>query len=255
VVWASDTAPQQQPPAGTPSDTLIADQSLTVGQELLSAGGAYKLVLQGDGNLVLYSTSTGGALWASGTAVQNPGQLVMQGDGNLVLYAADGTAYWASGTSLVGRPAPCKLVLQDDGTLNVYDGSGAVMWASNTAQQPQQPGGATKDILAQDQTLKVEQYLLSASSTHKLVLQGDGNLVLYSAGTGAPLWASNTAVQNPGQLVMQGDGNLVLYTAEGTAYWASNTGGAGVQAYRLVLQDTGTAVIYDGGNAQIWAAP
>jgi hypothetical protein len=101
----------------------------------------------------------------------------------------------------------------------------------------------------------MDQYLLSASGAYKLVLQGDGNLVLYSTATGAATWASNTAVQNPGQLVMQGDGNLVLYTVGGTAYWASNTGGVGAQPYRLVLLDTGSAVIYDASNAQIWAAP
>jgi hypothetical protein len=85
-------------------------------------------------------------------------------------------------------------------------------------------------------------------------MQGDGNLVIYNKGTGASIWASNTATPNPGKCVIQGDGNLVLYTAAGAAYWASNSDGKGAAPFKLVLQDSGVANIVDGTGANIWAS-
>ena len=59
------------------------------------------LVNQLDGNVVIYNNgNNGNALWStrtnSGTKCYN---LVMQEDGNLVLYTLDGTAVWNTGTS------------------------------------------------------------------------------------------------------------------------------------------------------------
>jgi hypothetical protein len=78
--------------------------------------------------------------------------------------------------------------------------------------------------------------------------------VIYNKGTGASIWASNTATPNPGQCFIQYDGNLVLYTAAGDAYWASDTTNKGVGPYKLVLQDSGVANIVDGTGANIWAS-
>jgi hypothetical protein len=83
-------------------------------------------------------------------------------------------------------------------------------------------------------------------------LQGDGNLVIYVVATGKAFWASNTANAKPGSCAMQGDGNLVLYSATNVAYWASNTAKKGVAPYKLVLQDTGVANIVDSTGANIW---
>lgn len=57
----------------------------------------YKLVYQGDGNLVLYNTSNWSAVWNSQTS-STAGMTCMQGDGNLVVYAQGGAALWSSGT-------------------------------------------------------------------------------------------------------------------------------------------------------------
>jgi hypothetical protein len=53
--------------------------------------------MQGDGNLVLYST-WGQAFWASGTHVNPGAYMVMQNDCNLVVYNAAGFPLWASNT-------------------------------------------------------------------------------------------------------------------------------------------------------------
>ena len=51
-----------------------------------------------------------------------------------------------------------------------------------------------------------------------MVLQGDGNMVLYTS-DGLALWNSDTHNKDAQFLVMQGDGHLVLYRADGTEVW------------------------------------
>ena len=55
------------------------------------------------------------------------------------------------------------------------------------------------------------------------------------------------------KLVVQGDGNLVLYDANSTALWNSGTNGQGVAPYRLVLQDDHNLVLYDGNDQPLWS--
>lgn len=85
------------------------------------------------------------------------------------------------------------------------------------------------------------------SSTVTLVMQLDGNLVLYPNYAfeqgGQALWASGTRGDNTA--IMQGDGNFVIYPSNqvgvgGSAEWATNTYGNNV----LVVQDDGNVVIY-----------
>jgi hypothetical protein len=109
-------------------DRLHPGDSLVVGGALTSQDGRFTLVLQGDGNLVLYWTG-GAARWATGTAGRAVARASMQADGNLVLYAPEGTAVWASGT--VGHPG-AFLTLQNDGNGVIY-GPGGPLWATNTA--------------------------------------------------------------------------------------------------------------------------
>lgn len=112
-------------------DRLLPYQQLNINDQLVSNHGRVRLVLQGDGNLVLYRTDDGRALWASNTHGTPVSAAVMQDDGNFVAYAADGHPYWATGTD--GHPGSV-LVLQDDGNLVVYGPDGAPLWASNTVQ-------------------------------------------------------------------------------------------------------------------------
>ncbi len=88
-----------------------------------------------------------------------------------------------------------------------------------------------------------------SSDTARLVMQSDGNLVVYDEFNVAR-WASNT-VNRGWRAVFQTDGNFVVYTRSGHAVWASNT--AGHPGSRLVVQDDGNVVIYDGSRA-VWAS-
>lgn len=96
-----------------------------------------------------------------GSALRSPnGRYTLHlqaGDGNLVLYNLAGTAIWSS-----YRPGGDFLTLQGDNNLVVYRNDGSPVWASNTM----------------------------GSGAQTLVVQDDGNMVLYSS-TQA-VWTTNT---------------------------------------------------------------
>lgn len=122
----------------TINSSLAPGQSLQSNQSITSPNGRYMLIMQNDGNLVVYKTpaSVANAIWASNTAGSGGKQVIMQMDGNLVVYKGNGTspadAVWASNT--VG-PNNSLLLMQDDGNLVIYvlkaENSS---WASNTVQ-------------------------------------------------------------------------------------------------------------------------
>jgi hypothetical protein len=106
-------------------DKLPAGARLVSGQSLISTDGRYRLVYQGDGNLVLYDAVDRSAPWSSGTAGWTTGQVVMQTDGNFVIYDGSNRPRWMSGTA---PNANTRLVLQGDGNLVVYTADGRAPW-------------------------------------------------------------------------------------------------------------------------------
>merc|ERR1711962_1631149 len=68
---------------------------LSLGQRLVSTNKQVRLEMQTDGNLVIYCR--GKYLWQSGTGGKDGNHLLLQDDGNLVLYGMMfGTVYWQS---------------------------------------------------------------------------------------------------------------------------------------------------------------
>jgi hypothetical protein len=130
LVATSATACQAPPPPPPPPPPgcgrLVPGQQLASGHQLTSCDGRFRLVMQGDGNLVLYQG--GVALWNTRTNGRGGARAVQQGDGNFVLYTAGNTALWNSGTQGHGG---AWLALQNDGNLVVYSGSTA-LWSSHT---------------------------------------------------------------------------------------------------------------------------
>lgn len=84
--------------------------------------------------------------------------------------------------------------------------------------------------------------LKSCDGRFDLVMQADGNLVLYYFGT--PLWSSNTYGTGARWAIMQTDGNFVLYTDGGGPVWSTNS--AGYPGAFFAAQDDGNLVVYDG---------
>jgi hypothetical protein len=126
VVWETGTvrAPNKiwasEDPVFTP-DSLV----------MQSANSWYKLIFQGDGNLVLLHMYSNGVeeIWNSGTANKGAehfgffyGNIIITGDG--------GGNIWNTDTTGSGAEA---LYLQDDGNLVLHAPGAVVVWSSGTA--------------------------------------------------------------------------------------------------------------------------
>ena len=105
------------------------------GFTLLSDNKLYRFEVHADGELVLYDNYSNKTMWSSKSKGE-PEALVMQDDGNLVLYAKNGSVIWA--TNKTGKKGNYYLQLQDDGNLVVYQGIAGTevtpIWASNSAR-------------------------------------------------------------------------------------------------------------------------
>jgi len=131
ALYGGTAAQAPSSPAPTPApapvtrNTLEPGARLMPGQSLVSPDGRFRLVYQGDGNLVLYDDVQHAPAWWSGTTGRSAGLVGMQGDGNLVIYDASITPLWMSGTA---ANTNSRLVLQADGNLVVYAADGRAMW-------------------------------------------------------------------------------------------------------------------------------
>lgn len=228
------------------SDHLNPGQVMRSSQYILSGNVQYVLIMQSDGNLVEYHYQS--AVWANGKN-GNPGAyLGVQSDGNIVEYTASGSPIWATNTN---GQSLAYLVMQSDGNLVAYNTSNppAPIWANNKG------GNANHSYVGSDrlyngQTMAGDYFLRSGDLRYALLMQSDGNLVLFGPGY-HKLWATGTS-GNPGAyLGLQGDGNMVVYSSSGHALWASNTGGQSLSY--LVMQTDGNLVAYNTNNAPIWA--
>ncbi|MFI5528766.1 PQQ-binding-like beta-propeller repeat protein [Kitasatospora sp. NPDC051853] len=230
--------------------TLPSGRTLRSGETVESKAG--RLVMQPDGNLVLYSKATGNSRWHSGTWGNEGATVTMQGDGNLVVRAVDGRALWSTG-SWDFRNA--RLVVQDDLNLVLYAVSpgrrGEILarWASGTDNRAAARLGTA--VFAGGGLRSGEVLNTPAVSPIHLNMQADGNLVLFFNAYG-PVWDSRTW-GNPGaRFVVQDDGNAVIYAADGRAL--SSTGTWGHPGAYLVLQNDANLVLYDAdGVVPLWS--
>lgn len=104
------------------------------------------------------------------------------------------------------------------------------------------------NVLYPGVTLSQNQSILSLEGKYRLIMQSDGNLVVYRA-DGTPRWSSGAKGT---RAVMQEDGNFVQYGVFGNAAWHTNTWGNPGAA--LVIQDDGNLVIYAAqGRGPLWA--
>jgi hypothetical protein len=115
-------------------DIGLAQLTLNAGSSVYN--GAYQLLMQSDGNLVLYTS--GQPVWSSVTSGRQCQNCfaTFQGDGNLVLYD-NGSAYWSSGTS--GRNAAVLRMQQSAPYLEVLDPAGDVLWSSSAGSSSPPP--------------------------------------------------------------------------------------------------------------------
>ncbi len=225
-----------------PGSTMPVGAVLRAGQSLYSPNLRYMFTLQTNGDLVMRvrdpAGNPGNVLWRTNTPNAGPGAyLIMQGDGNLVLYN-NGVPLWDTGTGTAGPSA--YFAVQDDGNMNVIAGgtirwnqailangrtlsNGQWMYSYNTLYAlTLQPDGNLV-LYQRDAAGTIGPALWNtgtwnAGPNTRLVMQGDGNLVLYQGTT--PLWSTLTGTTGPATwLIVQDDSNLVLYN-NGRAVWA-----------------------------------
>lgn len=125
VTWSTSTAQLRQ--LQRPNEMLDIERIIFAGQYLDSIDRRYRLSIQQDGNIVLYSAYR--AIWSSGTVGSGGKKLVQQADGNLVLYTDTDKPVWATGTSGNGRSS---LMVQQDGNIVLYNTSGPT-WSTRTS--------------------------------------------------------------------------------------------------------------------------
>jgi len=124
-IWATNTT--HNPNHLSYVNTELYPATLLPLQSIETANRKYRLVLQPDSNLVLYSNNS--PIWATGTSGRNVSRLALQPDGNLVLYDKSGFVVWHTNTY---RSGASKLVIQPDGNLVLYNSVQAT-WNSGTA--------------------------------------------------------------------------------------------------------------------------
>jgi hypothetical protein len=157
-------------------------------------------------------------------------------------HAPEYVPIWSSGTS--GFPG-ARLVLRDDGNLIIVDAQGYQRWATNTAWYTPPAILSPGQKLTTSQELRPVPYAMT-----RLILQPDGNLVLYSLITGKAVWASNTQGKPMTEVTMQTDGNFVGRGPGGTVYWRAVT--YGHPGAFLQLRHDGNLLVTDQAGTVFW---
>jgi hypothetical protein len=119
------------PVAPNPNDNILSPgESLLPGQRVVSDNEMYELVLQNDGNLVLYQLheNYSTVLWSAETDGRPVERAVMQPDGNFVLYGPGSLVIWSSETDSY---PDAYLMVQDDGNIVIYFPKQPI-WETNT---------------------------------------------------------------------------------------------------------------------------
>merc|ERR1711998_251166 len=139
------------------SDKMTSQMALMADGYLISPNGEFKMLMQGDGNLVLYNADMQ-PLWATGTNGEYGTHCIFQKDGHFVLYkltpegnVSTDPADCVFHTDIFGDPETfhggwCQM--QDDGNFVQYDLSGRPLWCTRTdgGQQGATDGGIDKLI-------------------------------------------------------------------------------------------------------------
>ena len=154
--WILDSSSDTTPPGI--KNLLKPNEYLTSNKYLVSNNKAFFLIMQSDGNMVVYKGSgpsdNKGALWSSGTSGKGESFAIMQSDGNFVVYKGSGPSdnkgfTWNSKTSGKGESFA---IMQDDGNFVVYKGSGpsdnkGALWNSKTGGNTPPPTSVTPSLV------------------------------------------------------------------------------------------------------------
>lgn len=108
----------------------------------------------------------------------------------------------------------------------------------------------TNTGLGSGKMLKEGGFLMSPDSQSVVAVGRNGNLNLYS--NFKPIWTASSAGAKNTKLLMQPDGNLVLYDANNKPLW--NTVTSGNPGAWLAIQTDGNLVVYSQNSVPLWAS-
>ena len=158
----------------------------------------------------------------------------MQDDGNLVLYGShhQGQILWASNSAQAGAAVHTP-------------------WGQMMPVQAQ-PVFQHRNKLLVNEVLKREEKLTSQNGQYDVIVKTEGRIVIHGPG-GKEIWRTEIPkfgiIHNHTYLVLQNDGNLVLYNpffdkiSPEKPIWASDTCGKDKNP-TLVIQDDGNLVLF-----------
>jgi hypothetical protein len=198
----------------------------------------HTLTMEPDGNVVLRDAAS---IIKFQTNTRQPGsRLSLSAEGELMVFSPSNAVLWRTTAGLGGVE---RLVLGDDGVMRIQSGSWGPgrqlsrythLWSSN-GPQPAVTG------LWFGESLPAGRSLTSPSGSHRLVMQTDGNLVLYRS-TGAAVWSSGTSHPSGRARLYFGQfGEMWIAVPNGPVLRDFRTGYKG--ANRLSVRDDGRLVV------------
>ena len=255
--------------------TLCHQGYLESGQELRSGNGWFRLCMQDDGSLVLYSGQE--PIWSSRTQLkgQKPYKLAIQRDNQLCIRDVTGAVTWGSETCGEGAPGAWAK-LSNNGNFILYDGDGKKnpLWCTGTdggrkAHECCQGSGSKVASQVQERGSRDEQdpERLDASSLSSCsevlgsfpqitdIVQEKEQNTTSTLLNGQTLGNEQVLTSKNGlfRLCMQEDGDLVLIRGL-EPIWSSKTQNRGQPPYALVMQQDNQLCIYDCVGFCTWSS-
>ena len=119
------TAPPAPPPAPPQREVLNSGEQGSPGEQMVSPNRQYRLIMQSDGNLVIYDAANT-PLWNTGTEGSSGTVFRVNPDGNPVVVRPGNIPVCTF--DINGRGHAVRVVLQNDSNLVVVDDVGVVLW-------------------------------------------------------------------------------------------------------------------------------
>lgn len=217
-----------------------------MGTTIYSSDSRYKLVIQADGNVVVYQTG-GKAVWTSNTSSANyifP-KVAMEKDGAFIIWGRNGASTRISGSYGVKTYLSIDsnsgiLVIREQGTNNIK-------WSSASIQDIYRNDYGAYNTFQYQSVHKASdsERIFSPNMKYFVRFAADGNLVLYNNETRSALWSTSTNGNPNAVLAILTDGNVVIYkdATKASILWRSGTGGFNNTTF-IAVDNNGYIVIF-----------
>jgi len=219
--------------------------------------------MQADCNFAVYdllTPSSPSMIWSTNTNGKGTGcYATLQTDGNFCVNDKTNVGVYCTMVTTTS-PQPFRLVMQDDGNLVEYDGRDNIIWATIV------------DTIPVDRRLFSGSKLTSKNKRFNAIMQADCNFAIYdllSPSSPYLIWSTNdmgvydllnsmstitTGKSSDCYAVLQKDGNFCLVSNGNPIWCALKVVSNSPKPYKLVMQDDGNLVDFDGESKPIWSS-